>query len=119
MKAIRHTLTERYYLWEDARTLAQSDPEVNLTGKAEAYRPGSAPYVEEEETLVQPESQETGAAAVEEGEQRSPSQEGQAETPSPTPTPTAEKNIDPSTLPPTSTPGETQQEQQQQQQTRP
>ena len=47
MKAIRHTLTERYYLWEDARTLAQSDPEVNLTGKADAYRPGSAPYVEE------------------------------------------------------------------------
>ena len=116
MKAIRHTLTERYYLWEDARTLAQSDPEVNLTGKAEAYRPGSAPYVEEEETPVQPENQETGAATVEEGEQRSPSQEGQAETP--TPTPTAEKNIDPSTLPPTSTPGETQQEQQQQQ-TRP
>ncbi|KAI0478817.1 MRP-L47-domain-containing protein [Xylariaceae sp. FL0804] len=39
MKAIRHTLTERFYAWEDARTLAETDPEVDLSGEGTAYTP--------------------------------------------------------------------------------
>lgn len=39
MKGIKHVLTERYYLWEDAYQLAQEDPEINLTGKGPAYTP--------------------------------------------------------------------------------
>lgn len=30
MKAIRHTLTERWYAWDNARYAAMEDPEVNL-----------------------------------------------------------------------------------------
>jgi hypothetical protein len=29
-KAIKHALTERYYSWEDARKLAESDPEIDI-----------------------------------------------------------------------------------------
>ncbi|KXH65033.1 hypothetical protein CNYM01_11945 [Colletotrichum nymphaeae SA-01] len=39
MKAIKHVLTERFYLWEDARRLAENDPEINLSGGGEAYTP--------------------------------------------------------------------------------
>ncbi|OHE98808.1 hypothetical protein CORC01_05897 [Colletotrichum orchidophilum] len=39
MKAIKHVLTERFYLWEDARKLAENDPEVDLSGEGEAYTP--------------------------------------------------------------------------------
>jgi len=30
MRCIKHVLTERWYAWEDARKLAETDPEVNL-----------------------------------------------------------------------------------------
>ncbi|KAM0279099.1 hypothetical protein ACHAQH_004785 [Verticillium albo-atrum] len=39
MQGIKHVLTERYYLWEDARDLAKTDPEVDLSGRGEAYQP--------------------------------------------------------------------------------
>ncbi|KAK7541992.1 mitochondrial 54S ribosomal protein uL29m [Phyllosticta citribraziliensis] len=39
MKAIRHTLIERWYAWENARQAALDDPEVNLSGHGEAYNP--------------------------------------------------------------------------------
>ncbi|EFQ27625.1 uncharacterized protein GLRG_02769 [Colletotrichum graminicola M1.001] len=39
MKAIKHVLTERFYVWEDARRLAEEDPEVDLSGEGEAYTP--------------------------------------------------------------------------------
>lgn len=39
MKAIKHVLTERYYLWEDAYQLAQEDPEINLSGQGPTYAP--------------------------------------------------------------------------------
>ncbi|OLN95610.1 54S ribosomal protein L4, mitochondrial [Colletotrichum chlorophyti] len=39
MKAIKHTLTERFYVWEDARKLAEDDPEINLSGEGDAYTP--------------------------------------------------------------------------------
>ena len=41
MRAIKHTLTERWYVWEDARKLAQDDPEIVLSeyGHGPIYRP--------------------------------------------------------------------------------
>lgn len=39
MKSIRHVLTERYYLWEDAVKLAKEDPEINLSGTGQVYTP--------------------------------------------------------------------------------
>ncbi|KAI3402137.1 hypothetical protein diail_66 [Diaporthe ilicicola] len=38
--AIKHALTERFYAWEDARKLAQTDNDVNLSGEGPAYTPG-------------------------------------------------------------------------------
>jgi large subunit ribosomal protein L47 len=32
MKGIRHTLSERYYAWQDAVMIAEQDPEINLQG---------------------------------------------------------------------------------------
>lgn len=46
MRGIKHVLTERFYTWEDAVTLAQTDPEIDLTGEGPAFRP--AAYLEEE-----------------------------------------------------------------------
>ncbi|KKA27358.1 hypothetical protein TD95_003208 [Thielaviopsis punctulata] len=46
MKRIKATLTERYYLWEDARKTAENDPEINLSGTGDAYIP--APLSEED-----------------------------------------------------------------------
>lgn len=39
MKAIKHVLTERYYLWEDAYELAQEDKDIDLSGEGDAYSP--------------------------------------------------------------------------------
>ena len=36
-QAIKHTLTERWYAWEDARKLAMDDESVDLTGEGPAY----------------------------------------------------------------------------------
>ena len=38
---IKHTLTERWYAWEDAWKVAEKDPEVDLKGDldAPAYQP--------------------------------------------------------------------------------
>ena len=46
MARIKHVLTERFYVWEDAVDLAQSDPEIDLSGNGPAFRP--AAYLEEE-----------------------------------------------------------------------
>ncbi|KAJ0324753.1 hypothetical protein Brms1b_000979 [Colletotrichum noveboracense] len=43
MRAIKHVLTERYYVWEDARKLAAEDPEINLW--AEEGEPAYSGYV--------------------------------------------------------------------------
>ena len=39
MKSIKHVLTERYYLWEDAHDLARNDKEINLQGEDAVYSP--------------------------------------------------------------------------------
>lgn len=56
MKAIKHTLTERYYAWEDARELAEKDPEIDLSGEGNPYTPRD--YMEEdmEQLALDPES---------------------------------------------------------------
>ncbi|KAK4126330.1 MRP-L47-domain-containing protein [Parathielavia appendiculata] len=50
MRAIKHTLTERFYTWEDAVKLAENDPEVDLTGNGPAFVPRD--YLEEGETAA-------------------------------------------------------------------
>ncbi|ROT38605.1 MRP-L47-domain-containing protein [Sodiomyces alkalinus F11] len=59
MKAIKHVLTERYYLWEDAYELAKQDPEINLSGKGEAYTPL---YEQQEEDFLVKEDGDVTAA---------------------------------------------------------
>lgn len=98
MKAIKHALTERFYLWEDARTIAESDPEIDLSGKGAAYKPHS--YYEAEEAALEAEKQDT-----EEGQHQL--QEGQALEPEVGPEEAGAEKVDPSTLPPK--PTETQQ----------
>lgn len=42
MGAIKHTLTERYYTWEDAIDVARNDPEISMDGEeGEAYTPSA------------------------------------------------------------------------------
>ncbi|KAI1386191.1 MRP-L47-domain-containing protein [Hypoxylon trugodes] len=84
MKAIKHTLTERYYLWEDARELAATDPEINLSNTKTPYNPSK--YFDE----IEPTEEAASAEGSQEGGDKS----------------TAEK-VDPSTIPANAT--ETQQ----------
>ena len=98
MKAIKHTLTERWYLWEDARTLAQSDPEVDLSGDGAAYKP-SGDYLTKEDEAAPAEAAENQGAGEGEGEGQKP---GTASAGGPA---TPADKVDPSTLP--RTPGET------------
>ncbi|KAK9771322.1 putative Large ribosomal subunit protein uL29m [Seiridium cardinale] len=41
MKSIKHALTERYYTWEDARQLAEEDPEIDLANPTSPYNPST------------------------------------------------------------------------------
>ncbi|KAK0629786.1 mitochondrial 39-S ribosomal protein L47 (MRP-L47)-domain-containing protein [Bombardia bombarda] len=70
MRAIKHVLTERFYTWEDAVKLAETDPEVNLTGNGEAYTPTEyleEQHLSEEEPVPEEEEgakKEAGAATL-------------------------------------------------------
>ena len=57
MKAIKHVLTERYYLWEDAYELARNDKDINLSGEGDVYSPMEDTGVFEED--VSPNSEAT------------------------------------------------------------
>ncbi|KAL1899089.1 54S ribosomal protein L4 mitochondrial [Sporothrix stenoceras] len=46
MGRIKHVLTERFYVWEDAVELAKTDPEIDLSGNGPAFRPTA--YLEDE-----------------------------------------------------------------------
>ncbi|KAL8690166.1 MAG: hypothetical protein Q9218_004333 [Villophora microphyllina] len=65
MKAIKHTLTERYYAFEEARRVAVNDPEVNLDAEpgTQAYAP-----IYSDETALEPDyhvrSGETAVASA-------------------------------------------------------
>ncbi|OAA54812.1 50S ribosomal protein l4 [Niveomyces insectorum RCEF 264] len=39
MRGIKHVLTERFYTWEDAMDLAQTDPEIDTSGQGPAFQP--------------------------------------------------------------------------------
>lgn len=38
-RGIKHVLTERYYAWKDALEVAQTDKEIDLSGKGPVYVP--------------------------------------------------------------------------------
>jgi large subunit ribosomal protein L47 len=38
-RGIKQALTERYYSWRDAETIAKSDPEIDLSGSGPIYNP--------------------------------------------------------------------------------
>ncbi|KAI4603186.1 54S ribosomal protein L4 mitochondrial [Pestalotiopsis sp. 9143b] len=72
MKSIKHALTERYYTWEDARELAEQDPEVDLSNTSSPYTPSNffeedvaagAPAVEAEGVVGQ-EKQASAQATI-------------------------------------------------------
>ena len=44
-RSIKHVLTERFYLWEDALELAQTDPQIVMKAKVPTYKP--ARYLED------------------------------------------------------------------------
>lgn len=77
MGAIRHTLTERYYTWEDAVQVARSDPEIDMNaGEGQAYNPSA--YEDEfdatgswEEPTVEGDAASAGAPASTEGAAKS------------------------------------------------
>jgi large subunit ribosomal protein L47 len=88
MKRIRHVLTERYYSWEDARKLAETDPEINLVGGGKngpVFTPSEFMIEEEDET---PEIKAQEVEGEGHGE-RITGQAGQEEV---------KLNVDPSTL---------------------
>ncbi|KFY07607.1 hypothetical protein V492_06988 [Pseudogymnoascus sp. VKM F-4246] len=64
-RAIKQVLTERYYSWEDARKLAASDPEVDLSGEGPAHTPSLDAFELEDLTPEQLEAEAAEAAAVE------------------------------------------------------
>lgn len=41
MKSVKQALTERFYTWEDARQLAENDPEVDLASTTNPYKPSN------------------------------------------------------------------------------
>ncbi|KAL1887366.1 54S ribosomal protein L4 mitochondrial [Ceratocystis pirilliformis] len=59
MKRIKATLTERHYVWEDARKVAENDPEINLSGEGDAYLPAPQSdadvFAEDEAWIAKPE----------------------------------------------------------------
>ncbi|KAB5572365.1 mitochondrial 39-S ribosomal protein L47 (MRP-L47)-domain-containing protein [Coniochaeta sp. 2T2.1] len=86
MKAIRHVLTERYYVWEDAVELAKKDPEINLSGgEGQIYTPQEF-LVEEDEHISQEDFDKMKAGEIPESVQRA--------------------EVDPSTLPAAGAPKE-------------
>ncbi|CAZ85308.1 unnamed protein product [Tuber melanosporum] len=38
-RAIKHVLTERYYVWQEAQKIAATDPDIDLSDKGPAYQP--------------------------------------------------------------------------------
>lgn len=81
--AIKHALTERFYAWEDARKLAQQDPEVDLSGVGPAYTPEGA-HLEPEEVAWEEVNEQNAAGGGSEGAKETRS---------------SKEAIDPSTIP--------------------
>ncbi|KAI1155173.1 mitochondrial 39-S ribosomal protein L47 (MRP-L47)-domain-containing protein [Nemania diffusa] len=86
MRSIKHALTERWYLWEDARKLAETDPEIDLSNVRTPFVPKD--YLEEHEIAHEGDSQDQSAEQASSG--------FMAEEPRVT----RPEDIEPSTLPP-------------------
>jgi large subunit ribosomal protein L47 len=56
MRSIKHALTERWYLWDDARKLAEKDPEVDLSNTQSPFTPKD--YLEEQAVALEGNSQD-------------------------------------------------------------
>ncbi|KAJ2987777.1 hypothetical protein NUW58_g4322 [Xylaria curta] len=97
MRSIKHALTERWYLWEDARKLAETDPEVNLSNVQSPFTPKD--YLEEREI------------ALEENNRDQSTGEGSSGFMTEEPRVTKPKDVEPSaiSLEPAQTPTQTQQ----------
>ncbi|KAK4156216.1 mitochondrial 39-S ribosomal protein L47 (MRP-L47)-domain-containing protein [Chaetomidium leptoderma] len=82
MRAIKHTLTERFYTWEDAVKTAENDPEINLSGDGPPFTPSD--YLEDAEVAAEGD-QQIAEAAEETAEKAEPatipSSKPQAEAP--------------------------------------
>ncbi|KAI5926140.1 MRP-L47-domain-containing protein [Camillea tinctor] len=90
MKSIKHALTERFYLWEDARVLAENDSEIDLGNTEQPYMPGR--YLEESAAPEEGEGEGEGVASEgHEGEAKISTSQAEKE---------AGIEIDPTTLPP-------------------
>jgi len=96
MRSIKHALTERWYAWEDARKLAESDPEIDLDNVQSPFTP---------KDYLEPES--TPEHALEGAEQNNQTGQAPAAFMAEEPAPAKPNNIDPSAIP--SQPTETQQ----------
>lgn len=68
-RAIKHVLTERYYAWRDAEVLAQSDPEIDLSGNGPVYNP-SEEYFEDAPEEAEPVKAEQIADPAAKSEER-------------------------------------------------
>ncbi|KAI1457583.1 MRP-L47-domain-containing protein [Annulohypoxylon moriforme] len=90
MRRIRHVLTERFYVWEDARALAVSDPEIDLANTKKPYIPGT--YLEEEAYSSEPVEEEGSEKSAEQEKSATEGQQEEAEKP-------AAEKIEPSTIP--------------------
>ncbi|KAI1755222.1 mitochondrial 39-S ribosomal protein L47 (MRP-L47)-domain-containing protein [Xylaria castorea] len=86
MKSIKHTLIERWYLWEDARKLAQTDPEIDLSNVQSPFMPKD--YLEQNETTLDGNSHDGSAGQAPSG--------FMAEEPKPT----RPEDVEPSTISP-------------------
>ncbi|KAI0206344.1 mitochondrial 39-S ribosomal protein L47 (MRP-L47)-domain-containing protein [Astrocystis sublimbata] len=62
MGSIRHALTERWYVWEDARKLAEKDPEIDLSNVRSPFTPTG--YLEEHDIASEGSSQGGSAEQI-------------------------------------------------------
>ncbi|KAK4499644.1 hypothetical protein PRZ48_010162 [Zasmidium cellare] len=53
MKAIKHTLTERWYAWDNARNAAMEDDEINMYADLDNGEAAYIPKAEEEQNLAE------------------------------------------------------------------
>lgn len=79
MRGIKHVLTERQYAWEDAVKLAETDPEVNLSGEGPAFTPSQ--YLEEVDEVVGETEAVEAEEAVRQSSEEPPRTEAATEAP--------------------------------------
>jgi large subunit ribosomal protein L47 len=85
MRNIKHALTERYYAWEDASKLAETDPEISFENGRAMFTPEEYLVPDEE---VYPDENAASESRVEEailaeGERAQASETKNEHTPSP------------------------------------